>query len=273
MKGVVLVSLGALLGRTWSGITALLRPPTAAALFRRALEHSSSGRYDEAARLMAEGIEQAPQSGVGHLLTAYLHVARHEIEPATLAFRRVLALDPYHPRALLGLARIAFEENDLKGSVALLDRALQFYPDFPEARAFQEMLASGPGPRAATAAAAPAGAPLMADRDLELGIPAWDLAMTRPDGGVVRAGVDDERAQSLAHHMAQVHRMASATLARAGLGPLRRGVVETGAGMTLLVSDGGLILSATVDGQIEIGAGLIRIGELGTKLGITVNPS
>jgi tetratricopeptide (TPR) repeat protein len=273
MEGVALVSLGALLGRTWSSVTNLVRPPTAAALFRRALEYRNAGRYDEAARLVAEGIERAPQSGLGHLLAAYLHVARHENEPATLAFRRVLALDPYHPRALLGLARIALEENDVKASVALLDRALRFYPDFPEARALQEKVASGPGRRAVTAAAAPAGAPPMAARDLELGIPARDLAVTRADGSVVRARVDDERAQALAHHMAQVHRMASATLARAGLGPLRRGVVETGGGMTLLVSDAGLILSATVDGQLEIGAGLIRIGELGTKLGIKANPT
>jgi tetratricopeptide (TPR) repeat protein len=251
----------------------MIRPPTAASLFRRALEYRNTGRYDEAARLVAEGIEQAPQSSMGHLLAGYLHVARHENEPATLAFRRVLALDPYHPRALLGLARIALEEHDLKASVALLDRALQFYPDFPEARALQEMVANGSRQRAETSAAPLAEAPSMAARDLELGIPARDLVVTRADGSVVRAQVDDERARSLAHHMAQVHRMASATLARAGLGPLRRGVVKAGAGMTLLVSDVGLILSATVDGQLEIGAGLIRIGELGTKLGIKATPS
>ena len=257
------MSLGAVLGRTWSGITNRVRPPTAAALFRRALEYRDSGRYDEAARLVAEGIEQAPQSGFGHLLAAYLHVARREMEPAKLAFRRVLVLDPYHPRALLGLARIAFDESDLEASRALLDRTLQFYPDFAEARAFQGMVMTGSGPPAV---------PPMAAHELELGIPARDLAVTRTDGSVVRARVDDERAQSLAHHMAQVHRTASATLARAGLGPLRRGVVETGGGMTLLLSDAGLILSATVDGHVEIGAGLIQIGQLGTKLGIRASP-
>ena len=266
------MSLGALLGRTWNGIASIVvRPPTAAALFRRALEYRNAGRYDEAARLVAEGIEQAPQSSIGHLLAGYLCAARREIEPAKLAFRRVLALDPYHPRALLGLARIALEENDLEASRALLDRALQFYPDFPEARALQEMAISPSGPAAATTGAAPAGTPLMSAGDLELGIPARDLSVTRADGSPVVARVDDKRAQVLAHHLAQVHRMATATLACAGLGPLRRGVVETGGGMTLLLSDAGLILSATVDGHVEIGAGLTQIADLATKLGMTAS--
>ena len=271
MEGVALVSLGALLGRTWSGIIGMVRPPTAAALFRRALECRNAGRYDEASRLVAEGIEQAPQSGIGHLLAAYLYVARREIEPAKLAFRRVLALDPYHPRALLGLARIALEEHDLETSRALLDRALQFYPDFPEARALQEMVVTVSRPAAATAA--PVGAPLTAAHDLELGIPARDLALTRADGSVVQAPVDDTRAQALAYHLAQVHRMVSATLARAGLGPLRRGVVETPGEMTLFVSDAGLILSASVDGDVGIAPGLIQIGALGTKLGMKTSSS
>ena len=124
------------------------------------------------------------------------------------------------------------------------------------------------GPVAATAAPAPVGAPLTAARDLALGIPARDLALTRADGSVVQARVDDARAQALAHHLAQVHRMVSATLARAGLGPLRRGVVDTGGEMTLFVSDAGLILSASVDGDVGIAPGLIQIGALGTKLGM-----
>ena len=268
MEGVALVSLGALLGRTWSGITGMGRPPTAAALFRRALECRDAGRYDEAVRLVAEGIEQAPQSGFGHLLAAYLYVARREIEPAKIAFRRVLALDPYHPRALLGLARIALEEHDFETSRVLLDRALQLYPDFPEARALQEIVLGLPGPAAATAAPAPLSAPLMAAHNLAPGIPARDLALTRADGSVVQARVDGARAQALAHHLAQVHRMVSATLARAGLGPLRRGVVETRGEMTLFVSDAGLILSATVDGHVAIAAGLIQLGALGTQLGM-----
>ena len=262
------MSLGALLGRTWSSIIGMVRTPTAVALFRRALECQNAGRYDEATRLVAEGIAQAPQSGIGHLLAAYLSVARREMEPAKLAFHRVLALDPYHPRALLGLARIALEENDLETSRALLDRALQFYPEFPEARALQEMAKSVSGPAAATALPAAVGAPLTAAHDLDLGIPARDLALTRTDGSVVRARVDDMHAQALAHHLAQVHRIVSATLARAGLGPLRRGVVETQGEMTLFVSDAGLILSATVDGHVAIAPGLVQIGALGTKLGM-----
>jgi len=42
-----------------------------------------------------------------HLLSAYLSIARREIEPARQALLHVLTLDAHHPRALLGLARIS----------------------------------------------------------------------------------------------------------------------------------------------------------------------
>ncbi len=262
------MGLATLLGRTWSGITSLVRPPTGAGLFRLADQYRNEGRYDEAARLVAEGLERAPQSGVGHLLSAYLHVAVREIGPAKLAFHRVLALDPHHPRALLGLARIAIEEDDLEGSKALLDRALQFYLDFPEAQALRDMVMSWSSSQAPAAEAGPAVTPPMRADDLPLGAPARDVAVTRADGTLLLTGVDDERANPLAQHVAQVHRTASATLARAGLGPLRRGVIETGAGMTFLLTDAGLILSATLDRNVEIDAGLAQIARLWTKLGV-----
>src|SRR6266536_3536119 len=93
----------------------------------------------------------APKNGVGHLLSAYHHLAFRQIGPAKSEFQSVLDLDPYHPRALLGLAKIALEERDLAACRPFLDKALQYYPDFPEARALQEMVSSW------TMTAAPAG--------------------------------------------------------------------------------------------------------------------
>ena len=81
------VSFATLLERTWSGITGMVRKPsTPAALFRQADRYRNEGRYDEAARLVAQGLRQAPDSHVGRLLSAYLYVAA----------RRELVRVPWH---------------------------------------------------------------------------------------------------------------------------------------------------------------------------------
>jgi len=262
------VRVGALLEHTWSGISGLVRSGTATALFRRADQYRNEGRYTEAMALVARGLAQAPDSRVGHLLAAYLHIARRETEPARLALLFVLAQDPHHPRALLGLARIALEEGDLDAATPLLDRALQFYPDFPEAQALRDMIDSwsNAAPVVETAARSTPACP----PEHEHGGGARELIVTRADGGLLRSGadIDDERAKSLAQHLTQVQRMASATLGRAGLGPLRHAVIETGAGTTFLLHERDLFLSATLGEAVEIGAGLATVGALWATLGL-----
>jgi len=258
------VGLGSLLGRTWSGITSLVRPPTAAALFRRADAYRHEGRYEEAADLVALGLRQAPNSGVGHLLAAYLHVVFREMGAAKNAFRRVLTLDPYHPRALFGLARIALEEGDYEGCKPFLDRALQYYPDFPEAKALQEMVASWSAPRPAGVTPA---TPLPTER-LRPPPGSRDLVLTNSDGTLVFGQGPEERQRQLALQMTQVYRIASATLTRAGLGSLRRGSIESAKDMSFLRTDAGLILSVSFPHETEVGAGLVQIGRLWTELDI-----
>jgi tetratricopeptide (TPR) repeat protein len=241
-NGVEPVGLGTLLERTWSGLTGRRRRPSAPTLFRLAERYRNEGRYEDAAALIAQGLEQAPQSRVGHLLSAYLHLTRREIEPAKLALSRVLKLDPYHPRALLGLARIGLEEGDLEGAKTSLDRALQLYPDFPEAQALRQMVGSGSPPR--------------------------DVLAMHADGTLVSAQGGGEATPAFVQHLTLVYRMASATLARAGLGPLRRAVVQTEAEQTFLLSDTGLLLSATLDGDVEADAGFAQLERLRTRLAV-----
>ena len=97
---------------------------------------------------------------------------------------------------------------------------------------------------------------------------ARDLILTHTDGTLVFAQGSEERQRQLAHHMTQVYRIASATLARAGLGALRRGVVEGASEMTFLRSDGGVILGVTLPRDIDVGAGLVQVGRLWTDLNI-----
>jgi tetratricopeptide (TPR) repeat protein len=252
--------------RTWDGIRGKTRP-AAATLFRRADQYRNEGRYEEAAVLVARGLEQDPDSSVGHLLWGYLQAARRDMGPAKLAFQRVLALDRYHPRALLGLARLAIEEGDLQEAQRLLDRALQFYPDFPEAEALREMVASGssiPGPVSALSPAVIPPTPL----DHDLADAARDVVVARTDGTLVHAPrTTEERARAIVQHVTQAGRIASVALSRAGLASLRHAVIDSDGGATFVLSDGGLILTATEDGDVDLDAGLANVTRLSRALG------
>jgi tetratricopeptide (TPR) repeat protein len=260
------VDLGAMFERTWGGIRGKTRPAAAATLFRRADQYRNEGRLEEAAAMVARGLEQDPNNSVGHLLWGYLQAAHRDMGPAKLAFQRVLALDRYHPRALLGLARLAIEEGDLQEAQSLLDQALQFYPDFPEAEALREMVASGssiPDPVSALSPAAIQPTPLK-----QLAGAARDVVVARTDGALVHvAQISEERAKAIAQHLAQVVRIASATLSRAGLGPLRHAVIESDSGATFLLSEGRLILTATEDCGVDPAAGLANVGRLSRAIG------
>jgi tetratricopeptide (TPR) repeat protein len=260
------VSLTAFLERTWSGITGFVRPRSAASLFRLADQYRHEGRYEDAAELITEGLRVSPNIAVGHLLDAYLHVVFREMPAAKASFRRVLALDPYHPRALFGLARIALEEGDIEGCRPFLDRAIQYFPDFPEAKALQEMVATWTAPAAAPSTSIGS----ISTERLRLPTGARDVVLTHADGTLVFAQGGEERQKQLALHMTQVYRIASATLARAGLGALRRGVVEGASETTFLRSDGGVILGVTLAREVEVGAGLVQVGRLWTDLNIKV---
>jgi tetratricopeptide (TPR) repeat protein len=262
------MGLGTLLEHTWNGISGLGRSSSATALFRRADQYRSEGRYREASQLVARGLAQVPDSIVGHLLSAYLCMARREIEPAKFALRHVLTLDPYQPRALLGLARIVLEEGDPDGAVPLLDKALAFYPNFPEAQALRDMIENWPSAATPSTMEIPR---LEVSESSSTDRPAArDLIVTQSDGTLVRAGTDveDERAKPLAAHQTQVLRMATAILKRAGVGALEHAAIETTAGTTLLVREGDMYLSAMVDEAIDASAALTGVGSLWATVGI-----
>jgi tetratricopeptide (TPR) repeat protein len=253
------VGLLRLLSRIWDAITSFTRPPNPATLFRRANLYRQEGRFEEAAELVSQGLRLAPSNGVGHLLSAYLHLAFRQIGPAKSEFQSVLNLDPYHPRALLGLAKIALEERDLATCRPFLDKALQYYPDFPEARALQEMVASWsltPEPQGQR--------PVYEGPPIQLEKPAGgrEFVLTQADGTLVFSQQDDKDAEDLAAHVTQVYRIASATLQRAGLGALRRGIVQAATETTFFRSNDKLILALSFPQDVKVGFGLLETDKL-----------
>ena len=258
------VGLMRLLSRIWDAITSLTRPPNAATLFRRADLYRQEGRFEEAAELVAQGLRLAPNNGVGHLLSAYLHLAFPQIGPAKSEFQSVLQLDPYHPRALLGLAKIALEERDIAACRPFLDKALQYYPDFPEARALQEMVAGWATTMGAPGQPAYGGVALQVEK-LKLPAAGREFVLTQADGTLVFSQHGDKDAEDLAAHVTQVYRIASATLQRAGLGALRRGIVQAAAETLFFRSNDRLILELSFPPDVKIGFGLLETDKLWTN--------
>ena len=252
------MGLGALLERVLSSFLTA-RFPSAAELFRRADRLRHEGRYREAIRLVDEGLRRTPDSATGHLLAGYLHLAVREVQPAREAFQSVLALDPNHPRALLGLARIAIEGGDPDAARPALERALLYHPDFPEARVLEKMLAVRGAVQSNLA-----GAPTRPVRPggIRLAREGRDPILARLDGSVVFAQCDEDQKPVLAQHVTQVVRIASATLARAGLGALRRGIIEGAQASTYLQTDVGLVLALTLPSGTSIADGWSALGRL-----------
>ena len=251
--------LGSVFEVTWSGVGR--RKPTIASLFRQADRQRMDGLYEEAARLLSQGLDLAPDSSVGHLLMAYLHADLRQTHLARSEFERVLALDPYHPRALLGLARIDLEEGDAHASLGRLDLALQYYPDFPQAAALRDAVGSWSVPLA--------GAPIAPVRTvgpIASAVAARNAVLARPDGSPIVAHVAVGDGRQPAQHASLIARMASAVLERAGCGPLQHAVIDAPSGRTVLLAQPDRIFSVTLRGSVDIAKSLGAAAQLRTAL-------
>jgi len=248
----------ALLRRLWSPARAPRRP-TPAELFAMADRRRRAGRPAEASRLVAAGLAQDPDNLTGHLLAAYLHLAARTIEPARGEFTWILHREPAHPRALLGLARIALEEGDVETCRESLGRALRIYPDFPEAQAL--LGATAVQRRSATPAPAP-GSPFERVRLPSL---ARALLVLGPDGAVLAA-----RPAGLAEHgerLARTAGLAAAALRSARLGLPRRAVVDTGEESLFLRLDPARTLALALPRTTQITQGLLEVNRIWAAVG------
>jgi len=218
-------------------------------MFRQAQRLRDEGRFEDAAGLIESVLLHEPGSVVGHLLAGSLHMTRRKTGQARTSYERVLALEPTQPRALLGLARIAIEEGQPGPCRELLSRALARYPDFPEARALLEV-ARG---LAASADAERAPTPSDAIRADRVGLPAEsrEALFVRRDATLVFATPRGPRTEAVAASAVKLARIATAMLARAGLGPLRHAVIEGAAQTTYLRTDDAALLTLAFDSDVK----------------------
>ncbi len=229
------------------------RPPSTAALCRQASRLRDAGRFEEALERVQQALALDPQSVVGHLLAGSLHAVFRDPERARASFEHVLRLDPTHPRALLGLARIALEEDDPRAAAELLRRALARYPDFPEAQALLAVVTADDSPR--PRASAPA---LRADR-LRVPAESREMLLATADGRLLLAQPRGPRSEEIAARTARVYRLAAAMVSRIGCGPLEHAVIEGAAETTVARSDGGVLLSLTFGRDVPLGQALVHL--------------
>jgi len=224
---------------------------------RRAEQRRREGRYAEAGALVTRALELDRDNLHAHLLAAYLHVARRATAPAKAEFRWVLGHDANHARALIGLARVALEEDDARACHDLLRRALRFYPEFPEAAALLEALRakeSSPAPRAA----------LPAPRVERLRLPGTGRALVvgRADGSLLAAQPATEDAREVSEALARVLRLAAASLHRCGLGVVHRAIIDDGGDAVFVRTDGDLVVSLTLPRTTDPTQGLLDVNRL-----------
>ena len=238
---------------------------------RRAELRRREGRYAEAGALVARALEIDAGNLHAHLLAAYLHVARRATAPAKEEFHWVLGHDPNHARALLGLARIAFEERDTRTCDDLLRRALRFYPEFPEASALLELVR-------AREVAPPAPAAPAAPRVERLRLPGTGrgLIIGRTDGGLIASQPVTDDAKDVAEALARTLQVATAALRRAGVGPLHRAIVEDCRDAVFTRTDGELIVSLALPRATDPTQGLLDVNRLWSatqhELGLAARP-
>jgi tetratricopeptide (TPR) repeat protein len=231
------------------------RRPNVVQLFRRASRYRDDGRFEEAADLVASGLRVEPDSAVGHLLAGSLHAVFREMHLARASFERVLALDPTHPRALLGMARIALEEGDRTASAGYLQRALERYPDFPEATALLDVVTS------LEALPAPALTSVVSVRLDRLRAPSEcrELLVARADGALLAAQPRGPRIQEATARLTRVCRLGGAMLERARLGGLKHAVLERAEETRFVRTDGTALLSLLLPREPDVTPGLVHL--------------
>lgn len=249
------------LTRILKAVTGPRRPETSVAMFRQASRYRDAGRFEEAAELVARGLKLHPDNIVGHLMAGSLHAAFREMDQAKAEFERVLTLDPVQPRALLGLARIAMEQDDNDHCAGLLRRALNRYPDFPEAQALLAVVTTAPPVRVAP----PRPTQVIQPDRLRLPAESRETLLARADGTLLLAQPRAHGSEELAARTATLHRLAAALLERVGVGPLHHAIIEGAAETTYVRTDGDTVLSLTFGRDVDTAAALAHLERVWTN--------
>jgi tetratricopeptide (TPR) repeat protein len=112
-----------------------LTDPANAPALRACLEQLAvSGAHERARELVDDALRAHPEVAAFHALRARaLHAEGAPAEMQRAALERALELDPRHAPALIGLAQLAAEADDVAQALLLYDRAARAQPTDPSA--------------------------------------------------------------------------------------------------------------------------------------------
>lgn len=131
-------------GRIASSIEALWAhsgSDTVNLLMQRAAIAAAKSNNEVALKLLDYVIELAPDFAEGFNRRAYLHFAMNDAEKAVGDLRRAIALEPFHFKALEGLAQIWRETGNKRGAYHVLRQLLDIHPHAAGARQSLDELA------------------------------------------------------------------------------------------------------------------------------------
>jgi cellulose synthase operon protein C len=115
---------------------------TAVATAVRYLGVNDPALFHDAVRAYEEAGARDSRHALSRLLEGELFLEKYNSTDASALFREVLAVNPRHPRALLGLARArAFDGTN--EALAYTDSSLAVNPNWPDARAFRARVLIG----------------------------------------------------------------------------------------------------------------------------------
>lgn len=103
-------------------------------LMKYAAESVHANRTDAALEALDQVVSIAPDYVEGWNLRATVHYLRDEYGEAVVDIKQVLALEPRHFGALVGLGRILLELEDRKGALKAFDAALAINPHLADIR-------------------------------------------------------------------------------------------------------------------------------------------
>ena len=101
--------------------------------FRRAwrnlgLLHVRAGRFDEAIRSFTKMIELGGGDGYAYGLLGFAYASKEDYQPAEVAYRTALLLQPEATEWRLGLTRCVFKEKKYEDAATLLAALLERFP-------------------------------------------------------------------------------------------------------------------------------------------------
>lgn len=110
-------------------------------LMQRAAIAAAKSKNEVAIKLLDYVVELAPDFAEGFNRRAFLHFAMNDVEKAVGDLRRAIALEPFHFKALEGLAQIWRETGNKRGAYHVLKQLLDIHPHSAGARQSLDELA------------------------------------------------------------------------------------------------------------------------------------